>query len=267
MPAKRKYLKKRGMKKTRAPRAPRVSESVKSYVKKTIHSQIENKSVQINPGPVAFGNVLESPDFNAYPMLPSAGYWSINQGTGAGSRIGNIIKTRKVMLNYVLFPLPYDSGTNVFPGPVEVRMMLGYVKNTPSFVPVAGDITFLFQAGNTSASPVGTLKDLISVYNTDYWSIKKSWTHKLGFSAYSGTSVTPNQQYYQNNDFKMNVVKSLDITKHCPKTCIFNDTAATTNTKNLFFMYYAVASNGNVLSNITLPVRIDYWIDYQYEDA
>jgi len=248
-------------------RGSSVSVGVKKYVKKMIHTQIENKSVQINGGPVSFGNVLESPDFNAYPMLPLATYWTINQGSGAGNRVGNIIKTRKVMLNYVLYPLPYDAGTNATPQPSEVRLMLGYVKNTPSFAPIAGDINQLFNAGSTSQAPVGTLKDLISVYNNDYWAIKKSWTHKLGYASSTGTGGNAGQEFYANNDFKYNIVRKLNITKHCPSTCVFNDTSGTTNTKNLFFMFYAVAANGLSYSNIALPCRIDFWIDYVYEDA
>jgi len=244
-----------------------VSVGVKNYVKRALHTAIEDKSVQINPGPLLFGNVLESPDFNAYPMLPLTTYWTINQGSGQGNRVGNIIKTRKVMLNYILNPVSYDAGVNPAPSPSEVRMMLGYVKNTPSFAPIAGDINQLFQAGSTSAAPVGNLKDLISVYNKDYWDIKKSWTHKIGFATNGGTGTSAISQSFTNNDFKLNVMKRLDITKLVPKTCVFNDTSGTTNTKNLFFMFYAVSTLGATTSNITTPVRIDYWIDYVYEDA
>jgi len=269
------FYRKKGVKKRAMMRKKRVvgkkrssvSAGVKQYVKSYLHSQIENKCVQINPGPVSFGNFLESPDFNAYPMAPLNTYWNINQGVGQGNRIGNIIKVRKTYLNYTLNPQPYNAGTNTTPQPSEVRLMLGYVKSTPTFSPVPGDFAQLFQSGSSSAAPVGTLKDLIAVYNVDYWNIKKSWTHKIGYASSTGTGGPADQQYLANNDFKLNVVRRLDITKHMPKTCVFNDTSATTNTKNLFFMYYAVAANGGTYSNITLPVRIDFWIDFHYEDA
>jgi len=244
-----------------------VSAGVKQYVKRTIHAQIENKSIQINPGQLGFGNVNESPEFNAFPMAPINGTWSINLGTGAGSRIGNIIKVRRVRLNYILRPAPYDVTTNPNPKPSEVRLMLGYVKNSPAFLPLNTDIAQLFQQGNTSSSPVGNLKDLISVYNTDYWAIKKSWTHKLGFSISGGTGASPGVQSHANNDFKYNVYRTMDITKMMPKTCVFNDAVGTTNTKNLFFMFYAVSAGGDTYGPTALPVFIDYWIDFHYEDA
>lgn len=268
---KRSFRKKSSTRKRRSVRGGRkssaVSFAVKKYVKRTIHSQIENKCVQINPGPLSFGNVLESPEFNAFPMAPLNLFWSISQGVGQGARVGNVIKVRKTYLNYILYPTQYDVTTNPLPAPQEVRMMLGYVKNTPTFAPLSGDIAQLFQAGSSSAAPIGNLKDLISVYNTDYWTIKKSWTHKVGHSNYAGLGTSTANQQGANNDFKLNVMKRMDITSMCPKTCIFNDSSVTTNTKNLFFMYYAVASNGFTLTATNLPIRIDYWIDFHYEDA
>lgn len=263
---KRRPLRK-GARKTRFQKAKGVSVAVKKYVNRTIHSNIENKCVQINPGQFAFGNVLESPEFNAFPMCPLNTFWTIAQGIGQGNRVGNIIKVRKCYLNYVLRPAPYDAITNVNPQPSMVRLMLGYVKNSPAFVPLSTDVAQLYNAGSSVQAPVGTLKDLISVYNTDYWSIKKSWTHKLGFANNQGTGGSPGVQYHANNDFKYNAMGRLDITKLLPKTCVFNDSFGTTNTKNLFFMMYAVGAGGGTYGATTLPVFIDYWVDFHYEDA
>ena len=256
----RRVVKKRGTKKAK------VSLAVKSYVKKTIHGAIENKCVQISGG-FDFGNVLESPDFNAYPMNPLNLYWTIPQGVGQGSRIGNIIKVRKVYLNYILRPRVQDAITNPNPQPNHVVMFLGTVKNTPSFAPIAGDIQQLYQSGNTTTAPVGNLRDIISVYNKDFWTIKKSWQHKVGYASATGNGAQPNSQFYANNDFKMNVVKRMDITKHCPATCQFNDASATTNTKNLFLMFYCVSANGGINPALVAPTSIDFWVDFHYEDA
>jgi len=254
-------------KNTRNRKTKPVSTAIKQYVKKTVHAQIENKCFQVNPGQLGFGNVNESPEFNAFPCAPLAGIWSIAQGTGQGNRIGNIIKVRKTYLSYILRPSPYDATTYPNPQPCIVKLMLGYVKNSPSFLPVAADIQQIFNAGSTSAAPVGTLKDLISVYNNDYWAIKKSWTHKMGFAISGGTGSSPGVQQHANNDFNYNAMGRIDITKYMPKTCVFNDAVNTTNTKNLFFMFYAVAAGGGTFSSTQLPCFIDYWIDFHYEDA
>lgn len=243
-----------------------VSSSVKSYVKKAISLNIENKCVQINSGQ-SFGNVRESPDFNAFPMCPLSGYWTVGQGVGQGSRIGNIIKTKKVYLNYILRPNPYDAVFNASCRPMEIQLMLGYVKNTPCFAPIGGDVDVLFNAGSTSAAPQGTLKDIISVINTDYWTIKKRWTHKIGYSSAEGTGGNVANQFFANNDFKLNAVKRVDITKHCPVTHCFNDASQTTNTRGLFLMYYAVAADNFNFSATQLPANIEFWVDFHYEDA
>ena len=244
-----------------------VSVAVKKYVKRTVHANIENKCFQVNPGQLGFGNVNESPEFNAFPCAPLNGFWTISQGVGQGSRVGNIIKVRKTYLNYILRPSPYDATTYPNPQPCMVRLMLGYVKNSPAFTPIASDIQQIFNSGSAVQAPVGTLKDLISVYNTDYWTIKKSWTHKMGFAISGGTGASPGVQSHANNDFNYNAMKRVDITQHMPKTCVFNDTFATTNTKNLFFMFYAVAAGGGTFASTQLPCFIDYWIDFHYEDA
>lgn len=263
----RKRVAKKGYRKRAAGgRRTSVSVGVKKYVKRMIHTNQENKSVQINGG-YSFAGVASDPDLNAYPMAPLSAYWSINQGVGAGSRIGNDIKLRKVMLNYILRPLPYDVTTNPQPQPMEILLMLGYVKNTPSFAPVAGDINVMFQSGNTTTGPVGQLRDIIAIPNTDYWVIKKKWSHKLGYASVTGTGGNAQNQYHSNNDFKLNIVKRMDITKFLPKTVNFNDANVTTNTKNLFFMQEAVPSNGAAFAAGALTANIEFWIDFVYEDA
>jgi len=269
MAFKKRAVKKRGTRKRSARGGKRsfgVSSSVKSYVKTALSRNIENKCVQINAGN-SFGNVRESPDFNAYPMCPLSGYWTVGQGVGQGSRIGNIIKTKRVYLNYVIRPTPYDALANPSPRPCEVQMMLGYVKNTPCFAPIGGDIDVLFNSGSTTVAPVGTLRDIIAVVNTDYWTIKKRWTHKVGYSQAEGTGGNVANEFFANNDFKYNVVKRLDITKHCPTTHAFNDGSGTTNSRGLFLMYYAVAADNFNFTATQLPCNIEFWVDFHYEDA
>lgn len=176
-----KFTKKPLRKRPRAnKKKPTVSLAVKKYVKSTMSRNIEDKCVQVNAG-ASFGNILESPDMNMYPMLPYLGYMSIPQGVTQGTRIGNQVKVKKLMLNYVLRPTPYDAVFNPSTVPFHVNMFLGYVNDVPGLIPTNTDLASLFQSGASSIAPVGTLRDLISVINTDYWTIKKRWSHKLGF--------------------------------------------------------------------------------------
>lgn len=245
---------------------PKVSSAVQKYVKTTISKTIENKCVQINGG-FSFGNVLESPDLGAYPMAPLNTYWTISQSIGQGGRIGNQIKIKSAHLNYILRPTPYDAVTNPNVCPTEVQLMLGYLRATPNTIPVAADINQLFQSGSTSVAPSGTLRDLVSVINTDKWVIRKRWTHKLGYADNGGTGAIPAAQYFTNNDFHLNVKRSINITKMLPSHFRFNDTEQSNLTRNLFFMQNAVQANGSGGGTTQLFATIEFWIDIHYEDA
>jgi len=266
-----KYTKKRGYLRKRRnyakkAKVAKVSTAVKTYVSRALSRTIENKSVQVNGG-FQFGNVLESPDFSPYPMAPSASYWTISQGVGAGARIGNAVKVKKVTLNYILRPTPYDAFSNVNPCPAEVQLMLGYVKQRPSEIPTNLDILRLYQNGSGISGPVGTLRDIITPINNDYWTIKKRWTHKVGFSINDGTGGLAGQQYFANNDFKMNIKRSINITKYLPSHFRFDDTAAPTTTKNLFLLMTAVQANGSGGGAAQQFAAIEFWVDCIYEDA
>jgi len=239
---------------------------VKKYVKAAISRNIEDKSVQINGG-VSFGNVNESPDFNAYPMCPLAGYWTIAQGVGAGNRIANSLRVKSAHLNYILRPNPYSATTNPTCVPCEVQLMLGHVKQKPSDIPLPADISQIFQSGNSTYLPLGNLRDMIAIVNKDYWVIKKRWTEKVGFAINDGTGANATEQFIANNDFKLNVKKRINITKMMPSHFTFNDTNQTTTSKNLFFMFQAVGANGGTFGVTALPVNIEYWLDLVYEDA
>jgi len=243
-----------------------VSAGVKKYVKTQIHRNIENKCVQINGG-YNFGNINESTDFSPYPMAPLNLFWTIPQSISQGGRIGNQIRVRKVLFNYILRPTGYDAVSNPLPQPSEIQLLFGHVKPTPSTIPTPSDVQQIFQSGSGVAAPVGSLRDIISVVNKDYWVIKKRITHKIGFSSNSGTGGNANVAFNANNDFKMNVKKTINITKMLPKTITFNDGGNSTTTKNLFMMTNAVAAMGGVYSATNLPANIEFWIDFHYEDA
>jgi len=268
---KKRSYKKRAATKKKSSRGGRkssaVSSAVKTYVKQTIHSQIENKT-QSQRESLSFGTANESPDLNVFPITPYIGGLTILQGTAQNQRIGNTIKTRKVMLNYVLRPVTYDALVTPTPQPIIVQLFLGRVKQYKGIAPTVTDMNFLFQLGNTSTAPTGTLLDLVYIINKDDWDIKKQWTHKLGNSIYNAANgLNGLNQYFANNDYKLNYVKKVDVTKYCPATIKFDDNSATNNGNGLFFFFQAIKANGDTGNSTNLLAHIDYFITYEYEDA
>lgn len=243
-----------------------VSLAVKNYVKKVVHVEAENKIVNYNQS-LNFGNCFNNSSLYSYPILPYTGFGTIGQGITQGTRIGNEIKLRRVMLKYVLRPTGYDVSSNPFPAPIEVDLFLGYVKTVPGEIPAAADFNNLFQLGAGVSGCAGNLSDLVQETNKDYWVIKKRWRHKIGFAGYNGTGAIASSQYFNNNEFKLNVIRKLDITKLCPATLKFNDSNGTVQGRNLFFFYQAVNAGGGTNASTALPCNINYWIDIHYEDS
>lgn len=163
-------------KSTRRKSTRKVSKTIKRYVKKEIHRNIENKQTFVN-NQIGFGSVLESPDLNFAPILWYPGYHTLALGVSDGNRLGNQVRIRKVMLNYVIVPLPYDAATNTAPQPCHIQLFLGRIKQAKSVLPTSTDVGLLFNAGSTSFGPSGGLIDLNSAssINTGYWDMKKVW--------------------------------------------------------------------------------------------
>lgn len=244
----------------------KVSKSVKKYVKKVIHSQIENKSITIERAQT-FGSILQDNTLGAFPMCPYTSLVPIPIGTTNGTRIGNTIKTRRVMLRYTLRPTTYQAGVNDNPQPAHILFFLGNYRQYKGVLPTNIEVGQLYDTGSGSSAPQGDLSDLIQPINKDAWNIVKKWSHKVGNAQFSGPGNLQNFGFFANNDFKLNVVRSMDITKYCPKTIKFNDSSATQAGNNLFLMYEAIMTNGGVFPATQRPFAIDYWIEYQYEDA
>lgn len=247
-------------------KSSQVSAAVKTYVKKTVKANIEDKTQTINYAGV-FGNAIANPSMYSYPMTPYTGYMTIGQGITQNQRIGNSIKIRSVYLRYILRPMPYNIDSNPFPAPVQVDMFLGRTRVCSGDQPISGDFVNLFQNGNSSIGPVGSLNDIIANPNTDYFTIKKRWSHKLGYNDYFGTGAVASNQYFSNNDFKMNIVKKLNITKYYPKMLKFNDSTNQVQGPGLFLWYQCVNAGGGVNASTALPAHLTFWLDVRYEDA
>lgn len=265
----KKKSQKRGGKSKRAAgrKGSAVSVAVKSYVKKTLARNIENKSAQIQYSASLYG-YAGSPTLNQFPLTPYTGFMTISQSVLQNGRVGNEIKVKKLMYNYVLRALAQDVAINPSPQPMEVQIIFAHTRDQPALIPSVGDYQSLFQLNNTSAPPQGTLEDLCSPFNKDYWNILKVVNHKIGYATAEGSGNQPTAQYFANNDFKLNVVRRINLTKYAPKIIKFNDANNTPTTKGVFVFFNVLpAGQSAALNNTTLPVRVHSYVTLDYEDA
>lgn len=253
----------------RKPKA-KVPDTIKQYVKRTIHSQIENKQANVigdNTISSWFGDV----NMTCLPLMPvpfgtPAGGIHINQGVGQSDRVGNTIRTRNLVFKYILSPLPYATPLTPEPQPQEVKLFFGYLKKNRMTFPDVATFNNLYQFGNTSTSPFNNLWDVQMNVNTDLFHICKSIRHKVGNSVYTDFAGIKPQNYYSNNDFKLNCSNTVVLTPYLNKVLKFDDTSGVCDS-GLYVWMTAVNADGTDSVFNTATVRIQWTLVYEYEDA
>jgi len=235
----------------------------KVNVERVMARRVEVKKAQVTANPINVASYSVSDTMNVASMIP---YNNITQGTGQSNRIGNRIRTRSCKFSFVISPNSFSTTLNNPSLPQEVIIYFGVVKNSKAITPVSADFTRLFQNNGTQTAPQGQLLDLTQEINSDYWTIRKICRYKVGTANYAGAGTSPNDQTFANNDFKLNIVRTLDLTSICPKLLIFNDTVAQPTNDGLFMFVQCVPANGSVGSSLR-PLRMEYCIRYSYEDA
>lgn len=249
------------VKKVMKKRAP-VSNKLKSYVKRVIASNVENKiAVPVttindninNMSPAAFGTVIELSDV-----------WEIAQGTGQGNRIGNTIKP--VKWNFKGFISLDQTGAGITL-PCIVKMYVlkykyGYQSPPPTLAP-----TDFYQNGSTSSAPLGNFLDIMRAVNDDVYTVYTTRTFKVGpanFSYGTGASGAIN-----NNDFKSVIPFNINLMKYQSHKIKYFDTTNTPTNSGLHVVFAIAPADGSQSvggTNVNLP-NISYDITGVYEDA
>jgi len=264
----RKKYKKRAFKRKSAKRRGKRT-SIKKLIRREISRNVESKTQQFFnfdgrlyiPGNASF------PTDNIFPLGIDPGAIVVNQGIGQGQRVGNRIKTKRLMFKGTLVPQPFITTLNVAPQPVQLKIYIFYDKSIPTQVPNPVAANDFFQNGNTAATFQNDLVDLWRPINTDRYRILATKTFKLGNSEYNGTGTSAAYHSFTNNDFKYNANFSFNLTKHYPRNVKFNDATAVPITRGLFCMIQYVAASGAALTNSQYLVGIQYMLTYDYEDA
>lgn len=246
---------------------------IKKLVRQEIARNVENKTQQY------FSNGT-----NLHPT-PSSGFDTDNvfslgidgatlivtQGAGQGQRIGNTIKTKKLMFKGSIWPLPYDSILNTQPVPQYIKMWIFYDKLNPTSKPTPRANGDFFQNGSGNATFSNNLVDMWRPHNKDRYVVLKQRMFKLGYAEFTGVGGTyagavQSQGNFSNNDFKLNCSFNIDLTKAFTKIVKFNDTGVVPTTRGLYCMVQPVWANGGLNLN-DASCKMLYMLDFQYEDA
>lgn len=273
-PSKRKIYRKKVFKK----RAPRATSFVKRVVKKVLSKTIETK-VQVMDwvlNPLCLQNTTATLGGNYVVLNPSnatLGAYTINRGTGSGQMIGDRIRLKSAVLDYVVTLHPFNATTNTQPRPAYLRAFIYKNKKAPQNDPQVTNIcgngvnANFFEIGTSDIGFVGTLTDLNQKINNDAYTYYAHRTWKLGNSVpQAGTNNTTPIYTYANNDFKMSVVGKWNVTRHLPKIMRRDDNGVWQD-DYIILLFQVMSADGVLLANSQQLINIQLSIDLKYTDA
>lgn len=262
----RRYAPRRTTKKKVAP----VTRTFRAKVKRVIKSQLETKNCNYTSGTLALSSssgvswLVNS----VWPLSPFTNVLDIRQGVGEAMRIGNKVRTVKLSLKLVVWPSQYDATTNPAPQPYWVIVYIFVAKNYQTVpMPLASSFADFYQQNNTSASFSDTCADLIRPINTEAFTMKRIVRFKVGYASNDGTGVSNARQFESSNDFPLSVVKTMDLTKYCPKQVVYDDNVGFTTSHLLQMAIQVVSYRDNVNGTGVIPLRGLFQLDYLYKDA
>lgn len=268
----RKNRPRRGKKGVKVSRRP--SLAIKRFVEKAIHRQIENKGVSQSAAKTManISNVANFQSGNMWQLTPSSAsnsFYTITQGTGAGQRIGNQVKLRSAIFKFVLYPQVYNAVSNPVPKPLDIIMYILSGKRSV-LANTCSDLTTIFTSncyklGSSSTSMLGNLYDVVSYINSDVLQLHYKRVFKLGPS--NAQLQAGAVAGHSNNDYKYNIVRSLNITKYLPKTLTFDDANNNSTSKQVFAVFCPVNADGTGIASSGFPCSMYAAIDVTYEDA
>lgn len=245
---------------------PVISDSIKKYVKRTLDSRIENKVANFWLNGTRLFNISNNiADFrnnNIFflsPQLAASNGVTISQGIEQNQRIGNIVNIKKANIRLVLYPGIWE-GTPTFP--VNVNMYIFSTRKAGSISQLRTQIeTEFFQLGDTSLPLTGTLDDNVLMVNNNSLQFHKRICFKLG------TSQNDTNLSGMNNDYKLNIMYNIDVTKYLKKRYTFEDSDNEAYDKYTICMFSVVPADNTLLGTNTNLCDMSYNYEIEYEDA
>lgn len=256
--------------------ARRVS-PLRTMVRREIAKTEEVKSIQYGRplgSPVNFSTV-DASNFSSQAIVVctpgTASGQDITQGTGFANRIGNKVRTKKLVLTMMFWPAPFNAVTNPVPSPTEVGLWLIKLKPTlndnVTTVNTICQGSFL-QAQNSNIGLWGTVEDLMTPINKDSVQLLGFKKLKIGYSAYGNAGTNANTQHYHNNDYNYNQKVVWDLTKHVDKNLIWDDSATEPTNRHIYLVMQALRADGSANGGtVTDTCTSMYRFDYDYTDA
>lgn len=239
----------------------RVSKTVKRYVKRAIHRNIENKEIiqYAQNQSLRSAGVGNAPA--GIPLIPQ-----MSVGTGSSQMIGNQIKCQRGVIKGFVNLKPYDATTNPLPAPLWVKMWL--VKYIPFQGQVSAlssiDFTTFFKLSGGTANFQGNTFDLTGPINEVQWRVLRTKTFRLGATSYTATGPVSSGSYFDNSH--MSVPFYFNYGRYIRKTLRFQDTGVGPLNANIYLVIQVVGADGQTETGY-VPAEWHYHNHFKFEDA
>lgn len=245
----------------RVSRRPKVSKKIRTYVKKAIHKQIENKQILEVIANTAITCTGSAGTPTSRSLIPA-----VSPGTAAYNRIGDNIKIVKGIANVIVNLLPYNATTNPLSTPVWVKVFIlrSLTSNaTPAYVSSL-DWGELFRGtGGFTYGLANSPTDMLSQINNDKWRLLTSRTFKLGAASATSTGQVGTGGYFDNSPMTKKI--SINWGKYCKKMIKINSTTGQPANMNCIIAFQCVNADGSATATQAAEYHIvnDMW----FEDA
>lgn len=240
MKAKTSYSKygKKLARKSKKSAKPKVSKTIKTYVKKAIHNNIENKEKMNYAGnqSVQTGDALTT----TYPLIMNT-----IQGTSNDTRIGNSIKIVKGQMRLTVNLLPYDTVNNPNANPVWVKIWVVRDLKNSGQLSTMDNTAYLnfFRINNSGLGFQSNPLDTTLEVNNDYFRVLYSKLFKLGSASAFNAGIPVNaNSYFDNSPMCKQII--INWGKWCKKQLKFNDNTGYPTNDNLYFVIQPVNADG-----------------------
>lgn len=243
--------------------AAKLSPAIRNAIKGVIRRGEEVK-VAMDGNSNDIGNAFNNTSWNSTGLLcltPTTGWCQIVQGNGKSDRLGDSVNVRSVISRMIIWPKPYHATTNPTIIPREVMIIIFGTKVNDTVYPTGttgvSTLPSFFMANDGVQNFVGSLADVNAPINTDLYTIYEKRVVKLGFAAsVIAAGGDAANAYFANNDYKMNCIVDIDVTKYCPKKFRFQDNSTGTTTRNVYMMLCPMAANN--ATPIATEVSVGY---------
>lgn len=245
------------LRRRKAYRKKSVPKSVKTYVKRTIARDKEDKlGVLQNLLTTTISQTNSTTIGVIQNLIPL-----INQGVDVCDRVGNKIKCKRLIYSGQVS----RNSLNTSAVPQMTVCVIGRLKSGYDTPNLSQMNLLKYQSTNTGSPTMGTIsstdmRTIYSPYNRDVFDIKLVKYFKV-FNA----SGMPNP--FVNNDFKIQQSFSINLTKYVKKVWKYNNNVNNPENEGLYAMWFAV----NIDSSVTFPatgcILLDSISTCYYEDA